>query len=105
MRFIETPIFTRRIKFMLDDEDYRALQSALVLRPLQGLLIKGSGGLRKIRWATKAKGKRGRIRIVYYWLPREETCYMLYEYSKTEQGDLTVDQLRVLNRIVQEEFK
>lgn len=105
MRFIETPIFTKRIKVMLDDEDYRALQGALVLRPEQGALIKGSGGLRKIRWTFKGQGKRGGIRVIYYWHSGEETCYMLYAYGKAEQVDLTVDQLRVLRRIVREEFK
>ena len=105
MRFVETPIFTKRIKTLLDGEDYRALQSALVLRPEQGTLIKGSGGLRKIRWALKGQGKRGGIRVIFYWHPLEEIFYMLYAFSKRERDDLTTAQLRVLNRIVREEFK
>ncbi|HEY3128559.1 MAG TPA: hypothetical protein VGL91_03815, partial [Acidobacteriota bacterium] len=53
MRFIETPIFTRELDAVLPDEDYRALQWALVFRPQQGPIIPGSGGLRKLRWSTK----------------------------------------------------
>ena len=57
MRFIETSIFTKLIKELMIDEDYRKLQVALILRPEQGALIKKSGGLRKIRWKTKGTGK------------------------------------------------
>ena len=105
MRFVETPIFTKRVKDVLPDEDYRTLQVALLLRPEQGPLIKGSGGLRKVRWAPKGIGKRGGIRVIYYWRPDEQVFYMLFAYTKAAQEDLTPDQLRVLARIVREEFK
>jgi len=105
MRFVETPVFTKRVKNLLPDEDYRTLQVALLLRPEQGPLIKGGGGLRKVRWAPKGFGKRGGIRVIYYWLPDEQVFYMLFVYSKTAQEDLTPDQLRVLARIVREEIK
>ncbi len=105
MRFVETPVFTKRVKDLLQDEEYRTLQVALVLRPEQGPLIKGGGGLRKIRWAPKGVGKRGGTRVIYYWRPGEQKFYMLFAYSKTAQEDLTPDQLRVLARIVREEFK
>ena len=105
MRFVETPIFTKRVKDLLPDEDYRTLQVALLLRPEQGPLIKGGGGLRKVRWAPKGIGKRGGIRVIYYWRPDEQVFYMLFAYRKAAQDDLTPDQLRVLARIVREELK
>jgi hypothetical protein len=49
MRFVETPVFTAALRRHLDDEPYRQLQIALMLRPEQGPLIRGSGGLRKVR--------------------------------------------------------
>jgi len=49
MRFVETPVFTRAVTALLDEEQYRALQLALALRPEQGDVIRGSGGLRKLR--------------------------------------------------------
>lgn len=67
MRFVETPIFTAAIRLLLPDEEYRALQSALLLRPEQGAIIPGSGGLRKIRWTGRSHGKRGGIRVIYFW--------------------------------------
>jgi mRNA-degrading endonuclease RelE of RelBE toxin-antitoxin system len=105
MRFVETPVFTRVIQRYLDDERYRHLQIALMLRPEQGPIIRGSGGLRKVRWSVAGGGKRGGLRIIYYWAPRERAFYMLYAYTKAEQGDVTPTQTRVLGRLVREEFK
>ena len=62
MVIIETSIFTRRVQALLDDDDYRRLQTVLVLRPDAGDLIPGGGGLRKIRWGAKGRGKRGGLR-------------------------------------------
>jgi mRNA-degrading endonuclease RelE of RelBE toxin-antitoxin system len=105
MRFVETHVFTAAIRRHLDDERYRQLQIALMLRPEQGPIIQGSGGLRKVRWATTGGGKRGGLRVIYYWAPRNQAFYMVYAYTKSEQGDLTPAQTRQLGRIVREEFK
>ncbi len=104
MRFVETPIFTREISAFLTDEEYRSLQLALLFRPEQGPLIPGSGGLRKLRWGFRGKGKRGGCRVIYYW-DKQETVYMLFVYPKSKQEDLTPAQVKVLARLVREEFK
>ena len=105
MRFVETPVFTAALQRHLDDEQYRQLQIALMLRPEQGPVIRASGGLRKLRWAKPGAGKRGGLRVIYVWAPAERAFYMLYAYSKSEPGDLTPAQTRVLGRLVREEFK
>ena len=105
MRFIETPVFTATLRQHLPDEAYRALQLALVLRPDQGPVIGGSGGLRKLRWGLPGRGKRGGLRLIYYWDKTGGTLYMLYLYAKNEQGDLTNAQLQTLTALVREEFK
>jgi mRNA-degrading endonuclease RelE of RelBE toxin-antitoxin system len=105
MRFIETPIFTKELRALLKDDDYRALQTALLLRPEQGAVIPGSGGLRKMRWGGLGKGKRGGNRIIYYWDPKTEVVYMLFIYGKAYQADLTRAQVKLLSWIVKEEFK
>ncbi len=104
MRFIETSIFTRAIVELLDDEQYRCLQLALLLRPERGPVIRGSGGVRKIRWSLPSRGKRGGIRVLYFWHGPSETFYMLYAFRKNVQEDLTRQQLRALARLVREEF-
>ncbi|HEY7170568.1 MAG TPA: type II toxin-antitoxin system RelE/ParE family toxin [Vicinamibacterales bacterium] len=104
MRFVETPIFTKVIERLVSDEDYR-LQIALMLRPEQGPVIRGGGGLRKVRWARPGTGKSGGLRVIYYRAPAEKAFYMLYAYAKNEQGDLTPAQTRGLGQLVREEFK
>ena len=105
MRFIETPIFTREVRGLLKEEEYRRLQLALLLRPEQGDRIPGTGGLRKIRWGALGRGKRGGARVRYFWDPAEATFYMLLVYSKSRQEDLTPEQVRVLKRLIREELK
>jgi len=77
------------------------LQTALMLRPDAGNLIRGSGGLRKIRWNLPGTGKRRALGVIYYWSP-PETIFMLFPYRKTEKEDLTPDQLKLLRRMVKE---
>ena len=105
MRFVETPIFTRSIATVLDDDQYRSLQLALALRPEQGALIRGTGGLRKLRWSVQGRGKRGGARVIYYWDKATETFFMLFVYTKQEQGDLTPKQVKILGQLVRKEFK
>ena len=105
MRFVETPVFTAEIRRLLSDDSYHALQIALLLRPEHGPLIRGSSGLRKVRWAAGGKGKRGGIRVIYYWDRATDTVYMLYAYPKSEREDLTPSQIKTLGRIVREEFR
>jgi mRNA-degrading endonuclease RelE of RelBE toxin-antitoxin system len=104
MVIIETSIFTRQVQALLDDDSYRRLQTVLVLRPDAGNVIPGSGGLRKIRWSAKGHGKRGGVRVIYYWVVKQDRILMLLVYAKTEQEDLTAEQLKVLRRIIEEEY-
>lgn len=82
MLFIETPLFTKLIQELLPDEFYRVLQQTLILRPETGDVIQGGGGLRKMRWKTSNRGKRGGLRIIYYWDVSADTIYMLYPIPK-----------------------
>ncbi|MBI5652788.1 MAG: type II toxin-antitoxin system RelE/ParE family toxin [Chloroflexi bacterium] len=104
MVIIETSVFTRQVRAILSDDEYRDLQTALVNRPATGAVIIGSGGLRKIRWATQGKGKRGGSRVIYYWAVAQDQLLMLLIYNKSERDDLTSDQLKILKKIVEEEY-
>jgi mRNA-degrading endonuclease RelE of RelBE toxin-antitoxin system len=104
MRFVETPVFTAALRRHLDDDTYRALQLTLALRPEQGPIIPGGSGLRKLRWSAQGRGKRGGLRLIYYWDPASQTFYMLYLCAKNEQGDLTAAQTKTLAWLVREEF-
>ena len=101
MIFIETSVFTKEIQRLISDNSYRMLQTALMLRPDAGRLIRGSGRLRKIRWNLPGTGKISALRIIYYWNP-PDTIFMLFPCRKTEQEDSTQDQLKLLRRMVKE---
>lgn len=102
MIFIETPLFTKLIKDFLPDNNYRLLQKTILIRPEVGDLIRGSGGLRKIWWSIPGGGKRGGLRVIYYWDVAEDTIYMLLPYKKSKQADLTPTQLKVLRDLIKE---
>ena len=101
MVIIETRIFTRRIKELMSDDEYRALQETLVNRPGLGDIVQGTGGLRKVRWKQEGHGKSGGVRVIYYWMTEDEQLYMLYVYPKSKQEDLTAEQKKDLKSIVE----
>jgi len=102
MIFIETPLFTQLVQELLPDENYRLLQQALVFRPEAGDIIQGGGGLRKIRWSAPGRGKRGGVRIIYYWDVPADVIYLLLPYPKNKQEDLTPVQLKTLRNLIKE---
>ncbi len=102
MEFIETISFTRRIRELLTDDEYSRLQATLSETPDLGDIIKGSGGLRKIRWAARGHGKSGGVRVIYYWVTEESIVYMLSIYAKSVKDDLTKQEIKDLRRFLDE---
>jgi hypothetical protein len=86
---VETPTFTRLIRELLDEESYRLLQLELAADPEKGVLIRGTGGVRKFRWAASGRGKSGGARVIYYWAKSREIVLMLTAYAKSDQVNLT----------------
>ena len=107
LEFRETDLFTAQITRLLSDQEYAELQGALIVRPDVGDLIEDTGGIRKVRWSQQArgKGKRGGIRVIYYWRVNESLIYMLLAYSKDEQDDLSARQKKALATLVKKEFR
>ena len=104
MELIETSTFTRQMTALLSDEEYGEFQSRLVANPGLGALIKGGGGIRKIRVAVGSRGKRGGGRVIYYWTVRKDVILLLYAYAKNVSADLTPGQVAQLAKVVKEEF-
>lgn len=102
MEFIETPVFTKYITALMSDEEYRALQNELVEVPERGDLIKGGGGIRKLRYGLRKKGKSGGVRVIYYWVKDEHQIYMLVVYPKSEKDNLSESEVAILREIVKE---
>lgn len=104
MQFLETAAFTRRITALLTDDEYRQLQIRLILNPASGVLIRGGGGIRKIRAASSSHGRRGGSRVIYFWAASSSRILMLFAYAKNESSDLTPHQVRQLAQIVRKEL-
>ena len=101
MIFIEAPPFERVRQSYLDDDEYRLLQATLMANPAAGDLIRGSGGIRKIRWAAAGTGKRGGLRVIYYWITKRDHVLLLTVYRKSEVSDLTPLEVRALRALVE----
>ncbi len=99
--FVESTIFEKHRIHYLSDDDYRLFQAELMTNPRAGDVIQGTGGLRKVRIASKGKGKRGGARVIYYYLDSYHRFYLLTIYAKNEMSDLTTDQKRQLKAFME----
>ena len=106
MEFIEAPPFARFVDAYLSDADFRALQAALVENPEAGDVMPGTGGFRKYRWrdATRSNGKRGGLRVVYYYFPEDQQVWFVAVYGKNDVADLTPTEKRQLKAAVSAEL-
>ncbi|HET8553354.1 MAG TPA: type II toxin-antitoxin system RelE/ParE family toxin [Rhodanobacteraceae bacterium] len=102
MVFIETPIFTAQVKELLSDDDYAAFQHHLADNPEAGDVIKGTGGLRKIRVAAKGHGKSGGARVIYYHFVSASRIALLFAYPKNVQESLTPAQKAALRKVIEQ---
>ncbi|WP_055326067.1 hypothetical protein [Ralstonia solanacearum] len=91
----------------LSDDEYSALQQELLAQPDAGDVIKGTGGLRKLRFSDKrrGKGKRGGLRVIYYHWDGGSQFWMFVVYDKDEAADLSSDERKVLARLLEQEVK
>ena len=105
MEFFEATPFTHHLKDYLKDDQYRELQTLLLLNPLEGDVIQGTGGFRKLRWADtrRGKGKRGGLRVIYYYFENSQQIWMLTIYDKNTSDDLSTEQKRLLKNELEKE--
>ena len=99
MEFIEASAFTRHLYSYLTEDEYLGLQGFLLKYPETGKIVPGSGGVRKLRWAMKDKGKSGGVRVIYYFKKREDEIWLLTIYSKSEVENIPA---RILRKIAKE---
>jgi hypothetical protein len=92
--FVETKLFTRLVQEYLSDDEYSKLQQALLSDPEAGSVIRGSGGVRKLRWGVAGRGKRGGIRVIYFVRPQQGQIWMLTLYAKNVAESISVSVLK-----------
>lgn len=105
--FVELPPFQRLRADYFSDEEYSRFQSDLMANPTAGDVIQGTGGLRKIRYRDprRGTGKRGGLRVIYYWQLSESQFFLFTVYNKDEMDDLTADQRKTLAQLLEKELK
>lgn len=105
--FVELPAFERHRSSYLDDEAFQALQKLLMKQPEAGDPIQDTGGLRKLRFADarRGKGKRGGLRVIYYWWVTGFQFWLFTLYDKDEVSDLTAQQRKALKAIIKAELE
>jgi hypothetical protein len=106
MEFIEAPAFTRYVSEYLTDDEYRELQNQLANNPALGDLMPGTGGFRKLRWADprRGKGRRGGLRIIYYYFSADQQIWLMTLYDKDEAADLTPKEKKALKIAIDAEL-
>lgn len=102
MEFIEASFFTQAVADYLDDEEYRRLQAFLVENPAAGALMPETGGFRKVRWRDprRGKGKRGGLRVIYYYFPEDAQIWLIFLYDKAQADDLTPAEKKALRQAI-----
>ncbi|OAT26596.1 cytotoxic translational repressor of toxin-antitoxin stability system [Buttiauxella ferragutiae ATCC 51602] len=99
MLFIETPIFTEDVNALLTDEEYRLFQVFLTFSPESGDVIPHTGGLRKVRWPAKNKGKRSGVRVIYFHKNVDSIIRLLLIDPKGVKDDLEEAEKRFLRQM------
>lgn len=92
----ETPMFVRQAAELFTEEEHKEMIDFLATNPQVGDEIPGTGGVRKIRFAAKGKGKRGGARVIYYWYSDEAPIYALLAYGKNEKTNLNPDEAKAV---------
>ena len=95
-----TRTYERAIRKLLSEDSRREMEMAIVTRPEAAPVIRGTGGIRKLRWAGSGKGKRGGIRAIYFWHAGPDAVYMLTAYAKADRDDPTAADRKALMRLV-----
>lgn len=103
LTFVETRLFSRIVGEYLPDDEQARLQAALVADPERGDVVPGSGGVRKLRWGSAGRGKRGGARVIYYLRRREGVIWMLTVYAKNETANLQPSILRKIRQEIDED--
>jgi|SRR5881394_1605540 len=98
LSFAETRLFSRIVAEYLSEDEYGELQVKLAADPELGVVIPGSGGVRKLRWGQPGRGKRGGVRVIYYVKHQDGVIWMLTIYAKNEAQTIAPDILRRIKK-------
>lgn len=105
--FVELPAFSKYRSDYLGDDGFRGLQQSMLKNPEAGDVIEGTGGLRKLRHGDprRGKGKRGGLRVIYYWWDGGRQFWLFTLYDKDEMDNLSSDEKKLLKAMLKAELE
>ena len=98
---IETPVFTKKATDLLSEDEREEFAVFISQNPTSGSVVKGSGGVRKIRWARSDSGKSGGVRVIYYNMVEDEEVWLLTLYAKNERSTIPAHELRLIKEAIE----
>jgi hypothetical protein len=98
---VESPIFQRIWPKYWDEEERAEFAAFIALNPESGSVIRGSGGVRKVRWAREGTGKSGGVRIIYLTRNDAGEVYLLTLYAKSESENISPNTLKEIRRALE----
>lgn len=101
----ETKSFQRKVNRLLSSDELAELIAYLSMQPNEGVLIQGTGGIRKLRWARSGRGKSAGVRIIYYFHNEKMPLYLLTLFGKSEKADISLSEKALLAKAVKELLK
>ena len=101
--FVETRLFSRLVQEYMTDQEYSQLQGELIKNPEAGSVVRGSGGVRKLRWGAKGRGKRGGFRVVYFIRRPKDIIWMLTMYPKSEMDSIPGHVLKQIREEIEDD--
>jgi len=102
LEFIETSGFCKVRDKYFSDVQFHLLQLFLMANPGAGSVIRGSGGVRKLRWGVEGRGKRGGLRVIYYWIAGDDQIFLITVYRKSEVSDLSSTAIKQIRKLIRE---
>jgi len=101
---VETPVYLRQAAEFLDEEERESIAAHLALNPNAGSVIRGSGGIRKLRWRTASTGKRGGYRLIYFNKLKSGQVWLLTIYSKRQHENISAQDLAKVRKAINHEY-
>lgn len=91
--------FLAATRKLMDDEERTELIEYLSYHPAAGVVISGTGGVRKLRWGLEGRGKRGGARVIYFFHDMEMPLYLMTAYAKNERENLSQAEINALQKL------
>lgn len=98
---IETPVYSRKAETALSDSEREDFAVFISRNPTAGSVVRGSGGVRKVRWARADSGKSGGVRVIYYNMLEEEEIWLLTLYAKNERTTIPGHELKLIKETIE----